>query len=439
LWAWFNRAHTSSYTRRLVDDTMPSFVPVYDQEKARCEQNEEELRKHRQFDTPFAKLADDLNQPKQPRDDLGPLGKPTGDLYLDEDKLWRKKKEVFERKFTWGRETFEYADPEATKGEQDRVNWNRPGVVGWGVQGNFGGRREDTGTLIVQRKEVDQKMVKNEKGLWVRQKAPTNSEGSNTWRCVKCAAENPNKRSTCVECFHEGGPGPSSGSADSLLRPAKSGEDPRLEAAKPKGRNCADAAQRALEALEARRRKEKHVKESLGMMHRQSLGSHNSAGATTLNSSSQQVRPAKRVRKFTRWQGVQRTDEEAREVVAKAEGLSSIGKSSSPKKMPDTVELVPDPASDSASALASSDEECARKASCRERKSGSRSRFQWQSRSPSHRQNRNRRSKSRQRQSRSPSRKKNCNRRSRSRRRSRQCSPHKDGDAADGDVVVDFF
>lgn len=265
------------------------FTPVTDPEKARCEQNEEDLRKHRQFDTPFALLPKDLNKPKAPKEDLAPIGRPTGDMVLDENQLWRKKKELFEKKQTWGRETFEYANPEQARVDGRDNRKRRPGDVGWGTQGNFGGRGEDNGILTLQRGEVDQTMEKNEKGLWVRKKKDPAAEGS----------------------------GPSEGAKELLRLHTK--EDPRLEAAKPKGRECADAARKALEALTARRKQEAQVKERMGLMRRP----QRREGAT-LNSANQ-VRPSTRLRKNARWQGVQRTDEEARDVVGKAIGFSNIG------------------------------------------------------------------------------------------------------------------
>eukprot|EP00971_Amphidinium_carterae_P133139 2636363-Amphidinium_carterae.1 len=38
-------------------------------------------------------------------------------LVQDGNKLWRKKEEVFGKTWTWGRETFEYSNPEQAKGE----------------------------------------------------------------------------------------------------------------------------------------------------------------------------------------------------------------------------------------------------------------------------------------------------------------------------------
>merc|ERR1719362_2674730 len=98
---------------------MPSFVPVVDPERARCEQNEEDLRKHRMFDTPFALLPKDLNDPNQKKEDMAPMGRISEDLYKDPKGLWRKKAEMFDKQKTWGRETVEYSNPEQARNEGD--------------------------------------------------------------------------------------------------------------------------------------------------------------------------------------------------------------------------------------------------------------------------------------------------------------------------------
>jgi len=82
------------------------FTPVVDPERARSEQDEESLRKHRQFDTPFTLLPKNLNEPKQPKEDLQPVSKPAEDLYQDQNKLWRKKNELFEKKTNMGTRDF---------------------------------------------------------------------------------------------------------------------------------------------------------------------------------------------------------------------------------------------------------------------------------------------------------------------------------------------
>eukprot|EP00434_Breviolum_minutum_P007307 symbB.v1.2.006450.t1/scaffold384.1/size215671/23 len=61
----------------------------------------------------------------------------------------------------------------------------------------------------------------------------------------------------------------------------------------------------------------------------------NQGPITTLNSSSQQCRPSKRHAGMKRWQGVQRSDEEAREVVEKALGSCAVG--GAPKRMEPTT------------------------------------------------------------------------------------------------------
>eukprot|EP00439_Symbiodinium_sp_Y106_P087364 s17_g47.t1 len=206
---------------------MPSFVPVLDPEKARFEQDEESLRKHRQFDTPFALLPKDLNNPKEKKEELNPIARRSEELYQDENKLWKKKREVFDKAQTWGKETGIWSNPEQTR-DQDKRKY-KPGEVFWGAKGTFGGKQEDSGLLTLQRGEVDQSLELNEKGLWVRKKRAT-----------------------------EEAPGLSE-SAKQLLKMPKNGEDPRLEAAKPRGRGTADASEKALEALQERRRLERKV------------------------------------------------------------------------------------------------------------------------------------------------------------------------------------
>ncbi|CAK0884910.1 unnamed protein product [Prorocentrum cordatum] len=219
------------------------FVPVSDPEKPRTEQDEEGLRKHRQFDTPHAKLKDDLNKPRAPREDNNHPGKPTGKLAKDKDQLWRKKEEIhaknnlFDKQKTWGRETFDYSNPEEARADGKGDRKKKPGEVHWGVKGSFGGRGEDTGVLILQRGEVDQRMELNDKGLWVKKKKEAGADDGADKPKVDEAAQR------------------------DLLRAAPSREDPRLEAAKQKGRGGPDAAAKALQALQARRAVEKKVQD----------------------------------------------------------------------------------------------------------------------------------------------------------------------------------
>lgn len=318
------------------------FVPVVDPERARCEQDEESLRKHRQFDTPFTLLPKNLNDPKQPKQDLQPVSKPAEDLYQDANKLWRKKSELFEKQQTWGRETFEYSNPEEARSEGSSVKRpRRPGDVGWQVGGTHGSRGADNGVLVCQRGEVEQIMVRNEKGLWVQQKRkPRNVDEEQSraesplpdgeWRCKRCGASNKESTNLCKQC-----------GMDQMMYgqyKARPGEDPRLEAAKPRGRGTADAQAAALKALEERRRKEKGVKEDMGLMRRQLNPGRagRSEEYVPLNSSSQQVRSSKRLRKFDQWQGVQRSDEAAVQVVGKTLGKSREElESKKPKRVED--------------------------------------------------------------------------------------------------------
>lgn len=95
---------------------MPKFVPVVDVEKARSEQNinDASLSKHRKFDNPFA---------------IGKNSKP----------------------------------PNVDRG------WEQ-GSYGFGVLGSFGSNEKDDGAQVVRRTEGKNKMVRNEKGLWVKAK-----------------------------------------------------------------------------------------------------------------------------------------------------------------------------------------------------------------------------------------------------------------------------
>lgn len=323
----------------------PRFTPVADPEKARCEQDEESLRKHRQFDTPFALLPSNLNEKKKTsHEDMHPLGRPSGELEQDDKGLWRKKVELFEKPQTWGRETVEYSNPEQARAEGNTgPKWGRPGVVGWGVQGKFGGRGNDSGLSVTQRGEVNQSMEKNEKGLWVRKTAPTApdakgqepaSEGH--WRCRQCGKETVVALEFCRNEYC-GGERPA-GVNDVAYRSSNPNEDPRLEAAKKKGRGTEDAAKQALKSLAMRRRDEQDSKEKLGLMRRaQGAGNceRGSRAATTLNSRAQQVRPAPRLGGVQRWQGVQRSDEDAKKIVGKAVG-GNVEASGAPLRVEDS-------------------------------------------------------------------------------------------------------
>jgi len=340
---------------------MGRFTPVSDPEKARCEQDENDMRKHRQFDTPFAMLKKDLNdKDRKPKGDMEPLGRQTGELVQDENKLWRKKAKpgevflpereedkeenklwskkaaIFDKEKSWGRETFEYQNPEETRGNQTKRKKDI-GTHGWGTSGVFGGRGGDVGDQALQRNEVDQTMEKNEKGLWVRKKDPYKDkkcdepvEGDN-WRCPKCKEENIRKRHLCKECGFDR---TTMASESNLVRAPIKGEDPRVEAAKLKGRGTADAAIQALKALEERRKGQKVVMDQMGLRSAPRGSSSRSSAnlSTTINSSANQVRPQKRSKQSGVLQGVQRSVEEARKVVQKALGESAVAASSSAPK-----------------------------------------------------------------------------------------------------------
>lgn len=317
------------------------FVPVSDPEKARCEQDEESLRKHRQFDTPFSLLPSDLNKKRRTgKEDLGPLGRKDEELEQDEHGLWRKKAALFDKPQTWGREAVEYSNPEEARVDGNTgPKWGRPGTVGWGVQGRFGGRDNDVGLAVLQRGEVNQVMVKNEKGLWVQKKADKEDEDGEPvvtkthWRCAGCGAETSRTMEFCRKYECNGRRPAVAADVPASLRASNPNEDPRLEAAKQKGRGTKDAAQQALKALEERRRKGQQEKEKLGLMRRPTGGADDrgrkgGGKITTLNSSSHQVRPARRVKHNEKWQGVQMSDADAKKIAGKAVG----GQSADPEK-----------------------------------------------------------------------------------------------------------
>lgn len=376
------------------------FTPVVDPEKARFEQDEESLRKHRQFDTPFALLPTDLNEKKQKgREDLQPLGRPSGELEQDEQGLWRKKVELFDKQKTWGRETVEYTDPEQARVEGNRgPKWGRPGVVGWGVQGNFGGRGQDVGLEVLQCGEVNQKLEKNERGLWVKKKAQpaeTDEDRKGTskgrWRCNICGKETSDSLEFCRD-EHCGGTQPASTNPQKLKQ-SNPHEDPRLEAAKKKSRGTDDATQQALRALTQRRRQENEAKEQLGLLRKQQPGCGGQGGgraaanyAATLNSRKQQVRPAPRIKHMSRWQGVQRTDEEAKKVVSKAVG-GNVELSGAPLRVEDTDKAAAKKAQVAADDGEEHEDLAARIAASVSR---SRSKSSYRSRSPKRRQRRSR-------------------------------------------------
>eukprot|EP00929_Paragymnodinium_shiwhaense_P001626 TRINITY_DN101864_c0_g1_i1.p1 TRINITY_DN101864_c0_g1~~TRINITY_DN101864_c0_g1_i1.p1 ORF type:complete len:367 (-),score=102.98 TRINITY_DN101864_c0_g1_i1:54-1154(-) len=314
---------------------MPRFVPVADQEKPRSEQDEESLRKHRQFDTPFAQLPKDLNDPRQKKEDMNPMGRQSDDLEQDEHGLWKKKAALFEKQKTWGRETMEYSNPELARADGNKgPQWGRPGTVGWGVRGSFGGRTEDKGDGVLQRGEVNQTLVKNDKGLWVRKKVagedePLEPARKNMWRCPKCKKETALGLEFCGNCDARRPANVAAASSTGMLRSTKAGEDPRMEAAGNKSRGTADAAKQALKALEERRKRQTEVMEDMGLSKR-SAPSMRHEGYRTV----QQVKPASRVKHNSKWQGVQRTDEEAQRIVGKALGGDTEARSA-PKRLDD--------------------------------------------------------------------------------------------------------
>jgi len=234
---------------------------------------------------------------------------------------------LFEKPQTWGRETIEYSNPEQARAEgNEGPKWGRKGVVGWGVKGTFGGRGDDVGLAVLQRGEVNQAMEKNDKGLWVRKKAPDKGEDDDEdapskghWRCSLCRKETSVTMEFCRK-FECNGVRPATAAANpDAFRGSNPHEDPRLEVAAARGRGTQDARKLALKALEERRRKEQQEKEKRGM--RPQGGFRGERGGTTLNSGSMQVRAAPRLGGAGRYQqGVQKSDEEAKRIVAKAVG-----------------------------------------------------------------------------------------------------------------------
>ncbi len=105
---------------------MPKFVPVTDTEKPKSEQSlySDELLAHRQFDMPHAVL------------NSGSAG---------------------------------------NSNSQEKRGWTQ-GEVGWGNLNKYGSDAADNGAQILRHAEGDQKMVKNEKGLWVKAKSINSSE-----------------------------------------------------------------------------------------------------------------------------------------------------------------------------------------------------------------------------------------------------------------------
>lgn len=95
---------------------MPKFVPVTDTERPQSEQHEvaHDYAQHRKFDAPHAVKANENRG----------------------------------------------------RGKVDR-GWQE-GTVGWGVLGSFGSNDKDDAAQVVRRSAGEQKMVKNEKGLWVK-------------------------------------------------------------------------------------------------------------------------------------------------------------------------------------------------------------------------------------------------------------------------------
>lgn len=316
---------------------MGKFVPVSDPEKARSEQDENALRKHRQFDTPHAHLKEDLNKKgRQPKEDMNPMGRQTGNLELDENQLWQKKIEqvnaVFDQEKTWGRETFQMGNQEQANCDGKKTRDVMAEALFGKALGFKGGRGADTGDKVLQRCEVNQALVKNDKGLWVRVKSESSKKEvddtpvkDDEWRCPKCGDVNIRKRHLCKEChFDRSLMAEESG----MLKAKKTKEDPRLEAAAAKGRGTADAAAQALKALQEKRNMQKNVMDDMGLTSRPERPKGGGKMGMTVSSSAQQAKPSNRMPKHRQWQTVQKSGEDARKVVAKALGDGALASSS---------------------------------------------------------------------------------------------------------------
>ena len=120
----------------------PRFVPVTDTEKPRCEQGAESMAKHRAWDS-FV-VARDAGESREMQQAM----------------------------------TKATAKPKADRG------WER-GSVGWGVLGAWGSNERDDSAQIARVADGRNKMIRNEKGLWVKAKdgessasAVTNTNGA---------------------------------------------------------------------------------------------------------------------------------------------------------------------------------------------------------------------------------------------------------------------
>lgn len=311
---------------------MGKFVPVSDPEKARSEQDENSMRKHRQFDTPHAHLKKDLNKTgREPKGDMEPMGRQTGELELDENKLWQKKNALFEQEKTWGRETFQMGNQEQANQDGKKTRDVMAEALFGRSIGFKGGRGADSGDKVIQRSEVDQALVKNEKGLWVRKKIEKKTDedieevSGDSWRCPKCKDVNIRKRNLCKECGYDRS---KIAEESGMLRAAKKGEDPRLEAAAAKGRGTADAAAQALKALEAKRTQQKAAMDDCGLSSRSAHKPRGLKGdgkaSYGINSSASQVHSQRRHPKHGGTQGVATSAEGARKVVIKALGEQAL-------------------------------------------------------------------------------------------------------------------
>merc|ERR1740117_451728 len=101
---------------------------------------------------------------------MEPMGRQTGELELDENNLWQKKQALFESEKTWGRETFQMGNQEQANQDGKKTRDVMAEALFGRSIGFKGGRGADSGDRVIQRNEVDQALVKNEKGLWVKKK-----------------------------------------------------------------------------------------------------------------------------------------------------------------------------------------------------------------------------------------------------------------------------
>lgn len=243
--------------------------------------------------------SDDENTGDQSREALDKHNramKELVELQAEKEFLEHRQKvgELFKRKeFQLGTTEISVSRNEEEVGggkQAKRKNYNP--MLGWQVQAGetFGSKEEDSGSSVVQRKEVKQKMVKNEKGLWVKvdvkepkeeekkEKAESESEDEEPpkghWRCYPCKKNIIDKRSRCPECKRDRedienkkrkkDEEEEAARMKKMLRSTPKGEDPRLEAAGRMKSKDPKAAEKALERLRLARTEQMREEKQMG-------------------------------------------------------------------------------------------------------------------------------------------------------------------------------